>query len=53
MKTVKYVGDYEAHLPSIGVFVKPGDEIEVDDDFVNGLFVLVEENEAQKLKGDK
>lgn len=50
MKTVKYVGDYEAHLPSLGKFVKPGDELEVDDDFVNVLFILVENTQTE---GDK
>ena len=62
MKNVKYVGSYEAFLPTIGKQVIPGDVIEVEDDFENVLFVLVEENAPEvpevpvkdvKTKGDK
>ncbi len=55
MKKVKYVGQYEANLPTLGIAVTPGDVIDVDDNFENVLFVLVEVAtvlEAQKLKGD-
>jgi hypothetical protein len=44
MKNVQYVGSYEAFLPTISKYVNPGDVIEVEDDFDNVLFVLVEEN---------
>ena len=61
MKHVKYIGTYEAYLPTLGVYVVPEDVIEVEDDFENVLFILAEStavNEAPeittvKLKGEK
>ena len=56
MKKLKYVGQYEADLPTLGIAVTPGDVIEVEDNFENVLFVLVEEVKVlteAKLKGDK
>ena len=61
MKNVKYVGTYEAYLPTLGIYVVPGDVIEVEDDFESVLFVLAEnatvteapEITTVKLKGDK
>lgn len=38
MKKVKYKGDLPALLPTLGIEVKPGDVIEVPDDFVNANF---------------
>lgn len=50
MKKVKYVGEFEAVMPSLNVSIKPGDIIEVDDDFYNSNFIPVEDT---KKKGDK
>ena len=64
MKKVKFIGAYEALLPTLGITVKPEDVIEVEDDFDNVLFLLVvgevtvEYDEtlkglsSDKLKGD-
>lgn len=38
MKSVKYVGELGADLPSLGLFVVKNDVIDVPDDFENGLF---------------
>ncbi|GEM_PF-5873463 len=46
MKSVKYMAEYDGNLPSLGISVKPGDVIEVEDDFDNALFVLVDDAEA-------
>lgn len=48
MKKVKYTGDLPATLPTLGLEVKPGQEIEVPDDFNNALFVDVVENQPKK-----
>lgn len=50
MKKVKYTGEFEAVMPSLGITVKPDDVIEVDDDFSNSNFTPIEE---VKKKGDK
>lgn len=36
---VKYIGETPVQLPTIGIEVKPGDEIDVPDDFHNAQFV--------------
>lgn len=51
MRKVKYIGETEAILPHLGVAVKPGEEIEVDEDFNNTLFVPIEEVKVEKRKG--
>jgi hypothetical protein len=38
VKQVKYVGELDADLPSLGLFVVKNDVIDVPDDFENGLF---------------
>jgi len=62
MKNVRYVGTYEVYLPTLGLYAAPQDVIEVEDDFENHLFVLVEDANAPeeakeittvKIKGDK
>jgi len=64
LKKVKYIGDYDADLPTLGIAVVPGDVIEVEDTFESVLFLLVvgevtvEYDEtlkglsSDKLKGD-
>lgn len=42
-KNVKYVGEPDADLPSLGLFVRKGDVISVPDDFENGLFETFED----------
>jgi hypothetical protein len=37
-KNVKYVGELDAELPSLGLEVSNGDVITVPDDFENGSF---------------
>lgn len=51
MRKVKYIGEIEAILPNLGISIKPGQEIEVDEDFNNTLFVPVEEIKTEKGKG--
>lgn len=41
MKTVRYVGAWEADLVTIGLHVKPGDIIEVPDTFESASFIPV------------
>lgn len=50
MKKVKFIGEDEKILPTLGITVKPGDELDVPDDFANALFVSVEDS---RKKGDK
>lgn len=38
MKKVVYKGDLPALLPTLGIEVKPGDVVEVPDDFFNPQF---------------
>lgn len=47
-KRVRYVGDHEVVIMSTGQVVKPGDEIDVDDAFVNALFVPVKPKKSRK-----
>lgn len=49
-RKVRYVGEREVVIPSTGQVVRPGDEIEVGDDFVNAAFVDVPSVPAKKSK---
>lgn len=49
---VKYVGEIDVMIPTLGIQVKKGDEIEVPEDFSNANFVPVEEKVNSKKKGD-
>ena len=49
MKRVKYMGEAIVHLPTLGVMLEYGDEVDVPDDFENALFILITEIE----KGDQ
>ena len=50
---VKYTGDIPQQLPTIGLEVQPGDEVEVPDDFRNALFVLVEKKGGDSVDAAK
>lgn len=50
MKKVKYNGDLEVIMPTIGITVEPGDVIDVEDDFENGKFTPVDD--TNNTKGD-
>lgn len=50
MKKVKYVGDTEVALTTLGLVVKNGDVVDVPDDFANELFQEVPP--AKTTKGD-
>ena len=57
MKNVKFKGSYDAYLPTLGLYVKEGSVIEVEDDFDNFLFeetkeVTTPEPEPTVSQGD-
>ncbi len=51
MKKVRYEGEEEKILPTLGIKVNKGDEVDVPDDFANIHFILV--GNKQIKKGDK
>jgi len=50
---VKYTGDIPVQLSTIGVDVKPGDEIDVPEDFSNALFVPVKKKGGETVDAAK
>lgn len=52
MKKVKYVGGFDVILPSIPASAKPGEVIDVPDDFYNVNFEPVIEPNSKNKKGD-
>jgi hypothetical protein len=38
---MRFIGNYAVDLPTLGLHVEPNEEIDVDDDFENAMFVEV------------
>ncbi|QQE80931.1 hypothetical protein [Alicyclobacillus sp. SO9] len=50
----KYNGELPTTLPTLGVDVEPGDEVELPDDFFNPLFEAVKKpKKSEKEEGEK
>lgn len=52
MKRVRYIGDEPVTIISLNLDVKPDDEIDVPDDFLNAKFVEVKPKKTASTKED-